>query len=72
MISAELSKASKNIPDKVYNIGSLDNITEMINSVMLSSFTGRSTSLQCMEGGYFRNIPFKRFMKLNKYGVVCS
>ena len=35
---------------------------------MLSSFTGRSTSLQCMEGGYFRNIPFKRFMKLNKYG----
>ena len=97
MISAELSKASKNIPDKVYNIGSLDNITqsqtsetlsnllgivhkslsygpktELINSVMPSSFTGRSTSLQCLLGGYFRNISVKRFMKLNKYGVVCS
>ena len=97
MISAKLSKASKNIPDKVYDIDSLDNITqsqtseilsnllgivhkslsygpktELINSVMLSSFTGRSTSLQCMLGGYFRNIPVKRIMKLNKYGMVCS
>ena len=97
MISAEFSKASENIPDKVYNIGSLDNITqsqtsetlsnllgivhkslsygpktELINSVMPSSFTGRSTSLQCLLGGYFRNISVKRFMKLNKYGVVCS
>ena len=79
MISAELSKASINIPDitQSQTFETLSNLsygpkTELINSVMLSSFTGGSTSLQCMLGGYFRNIPVERFMKLNKYGVVCS
>ena len=45
---------------------------ELISSVILSSFSGRATSFQCVLGGYFRNVPVQRFNKLYKLGVVCS
>ena len=45
---------------------------QIINSILLSFFTQQSTSLQCMLGGYFRNIPVKRYEKLSKYNITCS
>ena len=88
IISDELASCPKKIPDDVtadQTSATLMKLLEvihvsltygpkpqLINSMILSTFTGRSTSLQCMLGGYFRNIPVKGFNKLSKYAVVCS
>ena len=91
VISSELLKAAKNIPDNIYKLGALDQVTmgqssntfnklesvhkafsfspkqELINSITFSGVTNKSSSLQCLLGGYFRNVPVKRFENLNEF-----
>ena len=47
-------------------------VSQIINSILLSLFTQLSTSFQCMLGGYFRNIPVKRYEKLSRFKITCS